>query len=108
MAHLLHFWVRVARCRLGGFVLHGRHHLEAQAVLAEAEVFRRDEAGKEDVDALAHRERHRHDAVRAWRPVQHADKVGEVVQHREVVLDDDDVSAANGRKAGQETLLVGR
>eukprot|EP00968_Pinguiococcus_pyrenoidosus_P004549 scaffold301_cov243-Pinguiococcus_pyrenoidosus.AAC.54 len=66
-------------------------HLELQRFLAEPQVLRGDEAGQEDVDALAHRERHGHDTVRARRAIQAADEVAQVVQNGQVVLHHEDV-----------------
>mmetsp|Transcript_8361 Transcript_8361/g.18958 ORF Transcript_8361/g.18958 Transcript_8361/m.18958 type:complete len:348 (-) Transcript_8361:359-1402(-) len=66
-------------------------HLERKRVFAESQVLRGHEARQEDVDAISHVEGHSHDAVRARLSVQAAHKVRKVVEHREVVLDDDDV-----------------
>ena len=57
----------------------------------EPNVLRPDVAGQEDVDAVPDVEGHRHHSVRAGQAVQAADEVGEVVQHRQVVLDADHV-----------------
>ena len=46
---------------------------------------------KEDVDPLADGGGHGHDAVRPGDPVEAADEVGQVVQHGEVVLHDNNV-----------------
>lgn len=47
---------------------------------------------------FANGERHRDDAVRARFAVEAADKVGHVVEHTEVMLDEDDVA---GRRRGE-------
>jgi len=65
--------------------------LERKGEVAEPKVLGRDEARQEDIDALAATEWHRHHSVCAWHTVQAADKVGEVVEHRQVVLDHYDV-----------------
>ena len=52
--------------------------------------------GNPKVDAskyltFPHSERHSHDSVSSWSSVQHTDKVGEVVQNGEIVLNNHDI-----------------
>jgi len=61
--------------------------LERERHVSEAQVLGGDEASQEDVDALTHAERHRYDTVGAGLTVQHADKVRQVVEHTQVMLD---------------------
>ncbi len=60
--------------------------LEGEGLIPEAQVLGGDEAGQEDVDALAHTEGHGDHSVRARLAVEAADEVREVVEHRQVVL----------------------
>ena len=64
---------------------------QGRTFVPEPQVFGGHEPGEEDVDALANPEGHCDDAVRAWFAVQAADVIRQVVQHRQVVLHDDDV-----------------
>mmetsp|Transcript_62608 Transcript_62608/g.147236 ORF Transcript_62608/g.147236 Transcript_62608/m.147236 type:complete len:458 (-) Transcript_62608:690-2063(-) len=64
---------------------------ERESGLPETKVLRGDEACEEDVDAVADVEGHGDDAIRARHAVEHADEVGEVVQHCQVVLHHHDV-----------------
>ena len=68
-------------------------YLERQRVVAEPKVLGGDVPGEERVDAHADAEGHCDHAVRTRRPVQDAHVVAEVVEDREVVLDDQDVPA---------------
>mmetsp|Transcript_20895 Transcript_20895/g.53905 ORF Transcript_20895/g.53905 Transcript_20895/m.53905 type:complete len:308 (+) Transcript_20895:927-1850(+) len=84
-------------------------HLERERIVAEAQVLGGDEAGKENVDTLAHREGHRHHAVRTGHAVEAAHEVGEVVEHAQVVLDANHVALGMQQGAdaarGVQTLL---
>mmetsp|Transcript_192 Transcript_192/g.660 ORF Transcript_192/g.660 Transcript_192/m.660 type:complete len:544 (-) Transcript_192:139-1770(-) len=63
--------------------------LEAELIVAKTQVLSGNEASQEDIDAVAHSERHRHHTVRTGGAVQAADEVTEVVQDRQIVLNRD-------------------
>eukprot|EP00955_Chlamydomonas_euryale_P024458 257810-Chlamydomonas_euryale.AAC.1 len=98
-----HRRVLVKRKLLVGVLRDRLNHLERERLVAEAQVLRRDKAREEHVDALAHAKGQRHDAVRAWLAVQAADKVRQVVEHRQVVLDDDNVRV-DGKQFADDLL----
>mmetsp|Transcript_22633 Transcript_22633/g.55829 ORF Transcript_22633/g.55829 Transcript_22633/m.55829 type:complete len:494 (-) Transcript_22633:8-1489(-) len=98
----LHMQLELAAHRLGqGRILRRMQPLdlfierlgdpEVERLIPESEVLGGNEAVEEDVDALPHRERGRDHAVDPRAPPQTADEVGQVVQHRQVVLNHDDV-----------------
>ena len=64
---------------------------ERERLVAETQVLRRHKTGEENVDAFANGEGHGDDAVRPGLPVQAANEVGQVIEHGQIVLDDDDV-----------------
>ena len=66
-------------------------YLERERVIAEPKVFGRDEAGEERVDTHAHTKGHGDNTVRSRRSVQDANVVAKVVEHRQVVLDHQDI-----------------
>mmetsp|Transcript_65751 Transcript_65751/g.189577 ORF Transcript_65751/g.189577 Transcript_65751/m.189577 type:complete len:247 (-) Transcript_65751:695-1435(-) len=66
-------------------------HLEGQRHLAESQVLGGHKAVEEDVDAFAHAEGHRDDPIAASRAPQAANKVRQVIQNGQVVLDHNDV-----------------
>lgn len=77
-------------------------HLEVERPVAETKVLRGNPASEEDVDAFADREGHGHDTVGTRDTVEDADEVGEVVQHGEIVLDNNDVDGLGKGSVGVE------
>mmetsp|Transcript_88724 Transcript_88724/g.249901 ORF Transcript_88724/g.249901 Transcript_88724/m.249901 type:complete len:297 (+) Transcript_88724:924-1814(+) len=65
--------------------------LEAEGNIAEAQVFGGNETVEENIDALADGKGHRHDAVRSSGPPEATHEVRKVIEHGQVVLNDDDV-----------------
>lgn len=79
MIHSLDF---LLRCALGYF--------ENKGFLSEAQIFRWHKTVQKYVYTLPHGEWHGNDAIGAGYSVQAADKVGQVVQHGQIVLHDND------------------
>ena len=71
--------------------MHACAYLEAERRLAEAQVLGRNEAGQKVVDAFAHGKGHRDHAIDTRSAVEAADKVGQIVENGEIVLDDNDL-----------------
>mmetsp|Transcript_36848 Transcript_36848/g.75170 ORF Transcript_36848/g.75170 Transcript_36848/m.75170 type:complete len:414 (+) Transcript_36848:691-1932(+) len=87
-------------------------HLKGQGVFAEPKVLGGNEPGEEGVDTHPNAERHGDNAVPSGLAVQDADVVGEIIQHREVVLHHEhvpprpvDLDQLSDHVRGRETLL---
>ena len=88
---------------------------ERQTFLSKSQVFRGNVAIEKDVDSFTHGGGKRNDAVDGRHPIQHTDKVREVIEDREIVFDANDVIFGGDEGAdcfcGVETLFyieVGR
>ena len=84
-------------------------NFESEFLVTELHVFGWDETIEENVDSFSNRERHSDNAVNTGFSIETADKVGQVVQNGQVVLDNDDIvgdaqEGANG-SGGVETLF---
>jgi len=88
---LLHGRVTESPRLLGDELLGPLSNAEGQAFLTETQVLGRDVAVQEDVDAFADRVRMGNDTVNGGLAVENADVIREVVEHGQIVLDDDDI-----------------
>ncbi|PWZ00343.1 hypothetical protein BCV70DRAFT_109253 [Testicularia cyperi] len=83
--------------------------LERERLLTESHVLCGNITVEEDVDAIANGRGHGNDTVDRRHTVETADEIGEVVEHRQIVFDGNDVSVGVEERAdhsgGIETLL---
>ena len=84
-------------------------HFESKFFITELHVLSGDETIEEDIDSFTNRERHSDNAIYTGLSVKAADKVGQVVQNGQVVLNNDDIvgdaqEGANG-PGSVETLF---
>jgi len=90
-------------------LLAGLGNTELEGLFTEAQVFGRDVTVQEDVDPFADGRRQRDHAVDGWLSVKHADKVGQVVEHGQIVLHHNDIVIGSEQTAdlaaGGQTLL---
>ncbi|KAI3494682.1 hypothetical protein L1887_40498 [Cichorium endivia] len=104
-----HGWARELGRPVQHLVVGRLGDLERKRLVAETHVLGGDVAVEEDVDAITDGRRHGHDTVHRGDAVEAADKVREVVEHGQVVLDGDDVGVGVEERAdharGVETLL---
>jgi len=91
-------------------IIHGGiSHVELQTVLTETKVLSGHETIKEDVDTLTDTSRSGNNTISTRLTVEHADVIGHVIEHRKIVLDDDDVLVSTNHGTDDfcslETLL---
>ena len=108
---LLHLGVGEGAGLVNGKLVGTLGDTESQGLVTESQVLSGDVTIKEDVDTLTDRVGQSNDTVNSGATVQDADVVGEVVENRQIVLDDNDVvviseERANDRGSSQSLLDI--
>lgn len=112
---LLHGGVLESTSGLSNVLLSALRNSEGQAFVTEAQVLSGDVTIEEDVDAFSHGMGQGDNTVDGRLTIQNANEIGEIVENRQIVLDDDDVVVGAEKRAddtgGSQSLLdieVGR
>ena len=106
---LLHLGVAESADLVNHEVIGTLRKTESQRFITESQVFCRDMAVEEDVDAFTDRVRKRYNTVDGGSTVEYADVVGEVVENRQIVFNNDDIVVGLRQRANDtsssQTLL---
>lgn len=99
---LLHLGVGEGAGLVDGKVVGALGDTESQGLVTESQVLSGDVTIKEDVDTLTDRVGQGNDTVNGGATVQDADVVGEIVENRQIVLDDNDVVVVSEERANDQ------
>ena len=106
---LLHGGIAKGTVLVGGEIVTGLSNAESKGLFSEAQVLGGNMTVEEDVDTLTDRRRQGHDTIDGRATVEDANKVGKVVQDRQIVLNDNDIiiwsQELSNRTRSAETLL---
>ena len=80
-------------------------HFEGESGLTKAQIFGGNETGQKDVDSIADTVREGDHSVDTGCAVENANEVREIVQHRQIVLDANDVAFRREKRADAESSV---
>lgn len=88
---LFHLWVAKSSAFVGYEVVPSFRDTEGKGFFAESQVLCGDVPIQENVDAFPNRRRKSDDTIHSWPAIEYANKIGKVIQDRQIVLNYNDV-----------------